>query len=139
MSWRPRGEAATVVGLLSMSLLTGCAGSGEEMDLSGRAFTSTEVRGHSLVDGTSVTVTFAEDTLSAQAGCNTLAGGASWADGVLTAGPLAMTMMACEDDLSAQDQWLSEFLASEPAIELDGDTLVIGDDTEGITLTEDGS
>ena len=77
--------------------------------------------------------------ISAQAGCNTLAGGATWTNGVLPAGPLAMTMMACEDDLSAQDQWLSELLASEPAIELDGDTLVIGDDTEGITLTEDGS
>ena len=139
MSWRPRAEAATAVALLSIGLLTGCGGGGEDVDLAGRAFTSTEVRGHTLVDGTSVVLTFAEDSMSAQAGCNTLAGGASWADGVLTAGPLAMTMMACEDDLSAQDQWLSEFLASEPAIQLDGDTLVLGDDTEGMTLTEDGS
>ena len=139
MSWRPRAEAATLLVLLSIGLLTGCGGGGEDVDLAGRAFTSTEVRGHTLVDGTSVVLTFAEDSMSAQAGCNTLAGGASWADGVLTAGPLAMTMMACEDDLSAQDQWLSEFLASEPAIQLDGDTLVLGDDTEGMTLTEDGS
>ena len=139
MSWRPRAEAGTAVALLAVGLLTGCSGSGEDLDLAGRAFTSTEVRGHTLVDGTSVTVTFAEDSISAQAGCNTLAGGATWTNGVLTAGPLAMTMMACEDDLSAQDQWLSELLASEPAIELDGDTLVIGDATEGITLTEDGS
>lgn len=140
MSWRrPRAEVGIVLALLSMGLLAGCSSDGGDLDLAGREFTSTEVRGHTLVDGTTVRLTFDEDTMSAQAGCNTLAGGASWADGILTAGPLAMTMMACEDALAAQDQWLSDFLASEPAITQDGETLVLGDDTEGITLTDDGS
>lgn len=140
MSWRrPRHKGGIAVALLAVSLLAGCSGGSEELDLNGREFTSTEVRGHSLVDGTSVRLTFEEDGISAQAGCNTIFGGASWADGVLTSdGQLAMTMMGCDGDLAAQDQWLSDFLASEPSIALDGDTLVLGDDTEGITLTEDG-
>ncbi|MFK5635842.1 META domain-containing protein [Ornithinimicrobium sp. LYQ103] len=124
---------------MTVSLLAGCSGGSQELDLGGREFTSTEVRGHSLVDGTSVRLTFDETAVSAQAGCNTIFGGASWGDGVLTSdGPLAMTMMGCDEDLAAQDQWLSDFLASEPSIALDGGTLVLGDDTEGITLTEVG-
>lgn len=128
------------VALVAVSLLAGCSGGSQDLDLNGREFTSTEVRGHSLVEGTSVRLTFEDGAIAAQAGCNTIFGGASWADGVLTSeGQLAMTMMGCDGDLPAQDQWLSDFLASEPDIVLDGDTLVLGNDSEGITLTEDGS
>lgn len=128
------------VALVAVSLLAGCSGGSRDLDLNGREFTSTEVRGHSLVEGTSVRLTFEDEAISAQAGCNTIFGGASWADGVLTSeGQLAMTMMGCDGDLAAQDQWLSDFLASEPDIALDGDTLVLGNDSDGITLTEDGS
>ena len=126
--------------LLATAFVGGCAGESEELELGGRTFTSTEVRGHSLVDGTTIRLSFEDDAISAQAGCNTMVGGVSWSDGVLvTDGQLAMTMMACDDALSAQDQWLSDLLTSEPAIALDGDTLVLGDDTEGITLTEEQS
>jgi heat shock protein HslJ len=42
---------------------------------------------------------------------------------------MASTMMACSDELMAQDTWLSAFLSSGPAIALDGDTLTLtGDD-----------
>jgi heat shock protein HslJ len=44
--------------------------------------------------------------------------------------------MACEDDLMAQDDWLATFLAFEPALRLDGSTLVLGDGDEGLTLEE---
>lgn len=139
MSWRhPRAEIAIAV-LLCVSLLPGCSGDGGDPDLAGRTFISTEVRGHSLVEGTNVRLTFDDERVSAQAGCNTLAGGASWTSGVLTAGPLAMTMMACDEALSNQDQWLSDFLSSKPAIQQADDTLVLGDDSEGITLKEEGS
>jgi heat shock protein HslJ len=35
-----------------------------------------------------------------------------------------------------QDQWLSEFLTSSPALAVDAETLTLGDDTTGITLSE---
>ena len=84
-------------------------------------FTSTDVRGHELVEGTEVTLAFTEGQVSAQAGCNTMTGPASWADGTLELeGQMASTMMACDEALTAQDQWLSEFLGSSPALNLDG-------------------
>jgi heat shock protein HslJ len=143
-----RTWSAVVISVLvaASAALAGCgagtgAGAGaEEPDLAGRTFTSSEVRGHSLVDGTTVRLSFEEDTISAQAGCNTIFGSASWDDDVLTTdGPLAMTMMACDDGLSEQDEWLSSFLTSEPAITFEGDTLVLGTDSEGITLTQETS
>jgi heat shock protein HslJ len=43
--------------------------------------------------------------------------------------------MGCDEALAAQDQWLSGFLTSSPALVLDGNTLTLGDDTNGMTLT----
>jgi heat shock protein HslJ len=99
-------------------------------DLAGRAFESTEVTGHELVADSTIELAFTTDSLSARAGCNSMNGGYSITDGALEVGAMASTMMACSDDLMAQDTWLSEFLSSAPAIALDGDTL---------TLTGDGA
>ena len=115
-------------------VLGGCGG--EAPELAGKTYTSTDVRGHELVEGTQVTLAFTEDQLSAQAGCNTMSGPASWADGTLELeGPMASTMMACDEALTAQDQWLSQFLESSPAIDLDATELILGDDTDGMTLS----
>ena len=126
----------TSVTVLALALaLTGCSGGGP--DLQGMTFTSTDVRGHELVEGTEVTLAFTEDQISAQAGCNTMTAQASWDDGTLELeSPLATTMMACDDALTEQDQWLSQFLESSPAINLDGTELILGDDSDGMTLTE---
>jgi heat shock protein HslJ len=112
---------------------------GEAADLAGRTFVSTDVRGHDLVEDTSVELSFETDRLSASAGCNTLTGPASWDDGTLAinADSLATTMMACEPELQAQDDWVTGFLISSPALELDGSTLTIGDDESGMTLEEE--
>jgi heat shock protein HslJ len=141
---RPRRHAWSGASLAigaTLIVLTGCSGSGsggDDVDLAGRSFTSTEVRGHSLVPGSEIRLAFEEDSLSANGGCNTIFGGADWSDGTLTTPTqLAMTMMACEDDLAAQDDWLTALLSSSPAIRIDGDTLVLGDNTEGITMTEE--
>jgi heat shock protein HslJ len=122
------------VGALTFGLV-GC--SGAAADLAGRSFTSTEVRGHDLVEGSTVRLTFEDGRISVQGGCNTLNGGATWeGDTLEVAEPMASTMMACEEPLMEQDQWLSSFLTSSPALEVDGDTLTLGDDTTGMTLTE---
>ena len=105
-------------------------------DLNGRSYTSTEVRGHDLVAGSTVTLAFEDGQISANAGCNTMNGSATWDGGTLVvAEPLASTMMGCEDALAAQDQWLSSFLTSSPALKVEGDTLTLGDASSGMTLT----
>jgi heat shock protein HslJ len=55
----------------------------------------------------------------------------------INADSLATTMMACEPELQAQHDWVTGFLTSSPALELDGSTLTIGDDESGMTLEEE--
>ena len=115
-------------------LLAGCGGGGP--DLAGSTYTSTRVWGHDLAEGSRVTLTFTEEGISADAGCNTMTGPATWEGETLEVeGPLASTMMACEDPLMEQDTWVSQFLGSSPGLEVDGDELTLGDDSTGMTLT----
>lgn len=111
---------------------------GETVDLADRTFVSTDVRGHDLVEDTSVTLSFESDQVSASAGCNTFMGAASWDDGTLSLDDeeLAATMMACSPEQQEQDDWLTGFLASSPDLALDGSTLTVGDDVSGMTLEE---
>ena len=139
-----RGAAAAValVTLLCSGCgsATGAAGtrSAEPLDLEGRSFTATEVNGWDLVPGTTVVLNFEDGRVAGQAGCNNLMAGADWADGNLDLeGPLATTMMACDEALEAQDRWLIDLLESDPALSLDGDTLVIGTETNGMVMKED--
>lgn len=134
---RPRrtGTALTATVAVGALLSLGACGSSSP-DLNGTSYTSTEVTGHELVAGSSVTLDFADGQVSAKAGCNTMNGAATWDTGklVVTA-PMASTMMACGEELAQQDQWLSSFLTSSPALKLEGDTLTLGDATSGMTLT----
>jgi heat shock protein HslJ len=118
------------------------AGSGDDVsggalsaeDLAGMGFVASEVTGHELVDGSEITMNFLDDSVSVNAGCNTMNGGFEIADGTFTARQFAATMMACEQPLMDQDMWLSEFLSSSPAIALDGSTLTLTGDDATITL-----
>ncbi|MGB9345815.1 MAG: META domain-containing protein [Ilumatobacteraceae bacterium] len=103
-------------------------------DLAGQAFESTSVEGYDLVEGSTIELGFETDALGARAGCNSLSGGYTISDGTLEVGAMASTMMACEDALMAQDQWLSEFLTSSPEITLDGGTLTLTGSDATMTL-----
>jgi heat shock protein HslJ len=135
---RPRALRWLLIAVVASLWLSGCGrsgGPGGTPDLAGKTFTSTEVRGHQLVPGTSVTLSFEQGRVSAKAGCNTMNGSATWDTGKLVvAQPLASTMMGCDAALTAQDQWLSGFLTSSPALALEGNTLTLGDNTSGMTL-----
>jgi heat shock protein HslJ len=148
-----RNRRATVVVTSTVLLVFAMAGCGEDadtrsatagledgetVDLADRTFVSTDVRGHDLVEDTSVTLSFESDQVSASAGCNTFMGAASWDDGTLSLDDeeLAATMMACSPEQQEQDDWLTGFLASSPALALAGSTLTVGDDVSGMTLEE---
>ncbi len=104
-------------------------------ELGGQAFESTDVTGHDLVADSSISLDFRDDRLSANAGCNTMNSGYSiTAEGTLEVDAMATTMMACADELMAQDTWLSEFLTSGPQIALDGTNLTLTGDDASIVL-----
>lgn len=89
-------------------------------------------------DGGSVALTFTDDGISVNAGCNTLFGSATWTGGVISVegGILASTMMACSDALMDQDQLLTAFFTSDPSWSLSGSELTITNDSITMSLTE---
>lgn len=135
----------TTIALLALAGLTFAACGSDDSaassdlsaeDLSGKGFASSEVTGYDLVEGSEITMSFLDDGVSVNAGCNTMNGGFEITDGAFTASQFAATMMACEQPLMDQDMWLSEFLSSSPAIALDGSTLTLTGDDATITLAE---
>lgn len=104
--------------------------------LTGRTFESTAVEGHPMAGGTNVTLSFDTDGIAVNAGCNTLFGAVTIEGGSLQVGALAQTMMACTDDLMAQDTFLSEFLTAGPSITLDDGTLILTGPAATITADE---
>ncbi len=114
---------------------SGSAGRTAGGGLDGAAFVVTEVTGsHAIAPNTTITLSFEGGSLSANAGCNTMAGRYTTAGGRLTAPQLASTMMACDDALMAQDAWLAQFLASGPTYTLAGDTLTLTNGTDTVVL-----
>jgi heat shock protein HslJ len=106
-------------------------------DLSDRTFVATDVTGHDLVAGTSLTLAFPNPAaLNAQAGCNTINGPFEVDGDVLVAHDLATTLMGCAPELQAQDDWLVAFLQSRPTFTLAGDQLVLTGQDATITLRE---
>lgn len=80
--------------------------------LSGSTYRSVSVDGHELVHGTAIVLSFEDDRMAAQAGCNQLSGTAEVKDGTLRwVGQPIMTMMGCADDKAAQDKWLAGLLS----------------------------
>lgn len=106
-------------------------------DLDGRSFVADSIEGATIVDGSEVVISFEEGMVVVEAGCNSQRGSFEVSDdGSLVVGPMAATMMACDDALMAQDQLLAEFLGAAPSISLDGDELVLTTDSTTVTMTE---
>jgi heat shock protein HslJ len=136
--------------VLTAAVVAGCGDSGSSdgsastgpatsADLAGRTFVSTGVtqagQPYDLVKGSRITVSFDDGRVSANAGCNSMSGGASLDGGILTvdSGGLATTEMACDQPLMDQDTWLSGVLTSGPTVTLDADRLTLA---SGDTVVE---
>ncbi len=141
-----RALAATAVSaVLAGGLLGACGGDDDDgaggggaatvapVDLDGRTFLSHTVtaggRDRPLVDGTHITLTFADGTVGASAGCNSMSGDYSLDGDVLHVGGLATTEMGCDPERHDQDAWLAGFLADSPEVRLSEPelTLTAGD------------
>jgi heat shock protein HslJ len=121
-------------------LLSACAGMGSGgggAPLAGRAFLSTAVTGHTLVEGTRLELSFPEEgKLSARAGCNQLFGDVSFDGDRMKVSELGSTDMGCEQARMDQDQWFAGFLKAGPKFALTGDELVLTGDKEMIKFLD---
>lgn len=129
---------AVVVGL---GVVAGCGdddgGGGSAPEVDGREFVSTEATGHDLVAGTQIRIAFADGSLSANAGCNTMNGGYAFDGSTMQVEVLATTEMGCDEELMAQDEFLSGLLTSGPTVELtDEDVLTITSGDDVLTLVD---
>jgi heat shock protein HslJ len=110
--------------------------------LDGRTFLSLELliaadaRGHSIVAGSQVSLSFRAGSVSAHAGCNTLSGDYELVDNVLVIKTLAMTEIGCPKQLHEQDEWLAGFLTSEPSWFLEQDRLRLTSGPESLLLLD---
>ncbi|NOV98042.1 META domain-containing protein [Isoptericola halotolerans] len=132
LTWPPVALAAAVVA----TALAACGTTGAQ-DVAGRTFVAVEVTGHELAAGSQVVVAFTEDSVGLQPGCNSMSAPATWEDGTLRlTGEMRSTMMACSDELMAQDQWFSDLVASGPALAFDGDNLRLTGQDVTVVLVE---
>lgn len=105
-------------------------------ELAGRTLVATGITeggaAYELVDGTEVSLDFRDSEVTARAGCNTIIGSFQMEGETLAYTGGAMTEMGCEPELHDQDQWLLDFLESQPtvAVEGDGTVLLTSDSTE---------
>jgi heat shock protein HslJ len=137
-----RARVAFSFGLVALVAVAGCGDDDDDdavsaADLEGRTFAATEADGHTIVDGSRITITFsADDMLAVETGCNTVTGGYTIDGDVLTTGEMAQTLIACEESLSSQEQWINDLLASDPTIELDGSELELSSGENSISFEE---
>jgi len=98
-------------------------------------FVSTEVTGHELVEGTTITLNLTEDQIAYSAGCNQMGGGYVVEGTTLRLdGPGRSTLMGCEPDLQAQDEWLTGLLSDGVEFELSGSELTLTSGDVAIVL-----
>jgi heat shock protein HslJ len=105
--------------------------------IDGRAFLSSDITQDGepfpLVDGTQVRLAFGDGQITANAGCNTIGGTYRVENGRLLFEGGSMTEMGCDPSLHDQDEWVSEFLGSNPELDLAGDDLTLT--SGGVVMT----
>ena len=104
-------------------------------DLEGTTYVSTSVTGYDLVEGSTINLSFEGPRMQLSAGCNIISAAYDVTDGTLAwTGEPAATMMACPDDLMAQDQWLIELFQDGVTATSDDSTLTLANDEVTIEL-----
>lgn len=115
--------------VLVVILFLAACGLGKDVSLDGLEFLSTSVTENGadrpLVPGTQIRLSFRDAQLGASAGCNSIGGSYRLDNGVLVFEGGSMTEMGCDEPRHAQDDWLSEFLASRPTVVAAGDQLTL--------------
>ncbi|MFE7800774.1 META domain-containing protein [Nocardia sp. NPDC057440] len=102
----------------------------------GHTYVSTGVDGTPIPGGGPLTLTFADDRISAAAGCNTFNGAVALDDHKLKVSALAGTLMACPGDRAGTDEWLTTLLSSTPGWQLDDTKLTLNGTNSTVHLLD---
>ena len=143
-----RHKMAISLILSTLFIVGACAGAGTTSDpsgnnpggndprgIDGRTFLSTKIEGQTLVDGSTIRISFNGTNIGVSAGCNSMGGRFAVDGNTLLLDQMGTTDMACDPALMDQDSWIVEFL-SGATIALDGDTLVLTRGDTTLTLTD---
>lgn len=109
---------------------------GDSAVLADREFLLDEVTGYDPVADTTIRLGFSAEEIRFSAGCNSHMGSYSVENGVLVAGAFGATTMGCTQALMTQDAWLADFLSSDPALALEGDTLTLTGESATLVLLD---
>jgi heat shock protein HslJ len=102
----------------------------------GRAFTLVSADGYVPVAEIPVHLSFEYAGLSLDAGCNSISGPYSACDGRLCVSDLMRTLIGCDADRLAQDDWMSAFLRSSPRLIQQGPRLMLAGTEATLELIE---
>ncbi|WP_327150713.1 META domain-containing protein [Nocardia sp. NBC_01329] len=102
----------------------------------GHTYISTEVTGTPIPGGGPLTLTFADDRISADAGCNTHSGTVDLGDHVLHVSGLASTLIGCPGDRAGSDTWIGDLFRADPTWQLDQDRLTLTGKETTVVLTD---
>lgn len=124
-------------------VLAGCgqqpAGENAPDPLRGKTFIATAVtedgKPRELLSDTELSMQFTDDgRLITQAGCNTMQGTVSTADGKLVVDDLGSTAMGCDQAHNEQDAFVSKVLGASPSWQLAEDRLTVTSGTTTLDL-----
>ncbi len=111
--------------------LTSGGTSAPETGIEGRDFLLSSAQGYTLVAGTQLRVSFDDNQLTFNAGCNTASGTYSLCQERLCVADLATTDIGCDSQRHTQDEWLADFFVASPRLSIAGATLTL----EGASAT----
>lgn len=120
-------RVVALAGLVTMPIAA-CGDNSEPAEksaLSGRAFTALDAQGLELPPGSSLTLTFDGLSMRMSGGCNTGTADYDVQDDLLIIKSMALTEMACDDDLMALDAAVVALLVSRPTVRLAADQLTL--------------
>jgi heat shock protein HslJ len=89
----------------------------------------------SPAQGTELTATFTADAVSGSSGCNTYNGGYTLEGSAVTIGPLASTMMACDQPIMDQEAQFQAALQAATTVESSGGTVTLRDASGAMQVT----
>ncbi|GGK93351.1 META domain-containing protein [Nocardia jinanensis] len=137
------GPALRIGAALSLLVLAATACSDNEQALTapeptpmGHTYISTEVTGAPIPGGGPLTLTFADDRISAEAGCNAHSGAVDLRDHLLHVSDLASTLVGCPGDRAGSDAWVDDLLRADPTWQLDQDRLTLTGKGTTVVLTD---
>lgn len=114
---------------LGDTVLRGCGGDPRDLLTATEVWTVTEIAGTEMVEGTAVEIGFNDEgRIFGTGGCNRLMGGYEITGEGLSFGAVATTMMACPEEIMAQEQAFLALLEEVRAFDMGegGELILIG-------------